>query len=216
MSANELDTHFSRRAFLVGSTGLWISAGLPRPLAASAAQHDDRPSVLSPDEWITVEAITERILPADETPGAKAAGCVNFIDKALGNEDADALPLYREALRALDRACAARWEQGLVELDATRQDAMLTELEDGSVSGWTAPDASQQSFFATVRLHTLLGFVADPRHGGNRDFIGWKTMGFPGPVHHMGGSRPEQMTGEKPFAPIWQRGALHTPRRSKS
>ena len=216
MSADELDTHFSRRAFLVGTTGLWIAAGLPRPIAAAAAQRDKRPSVLSLDEWNSVEAISERILPADETPGAAAAGCVNFIDKALANEDAGSLPLYREALKALDRACAARWQQKFVELDATHQDAMLADLETGSVHDWAAIDAPQQAFFATIRMHTILGFLSDPSHGGNRDFIGWKTMGFPGPIHHLGGSTPEQMLGEEPFTPIWQRSPLHAPRRSKS
>ncbi|MBW2359286.1 MAG: gluconate 2-dehydrogenase subunit 3 family protein [Deltaproteobacteria bacterium] len=205
MSAHERDTHFSRRAFLVSTTGLWISAGLPRPLAAAAAQRDEAPSVLSPDEWSAVEAISERILPADETPGAKAAGCVNFIDKALASEDAAALPLYREALQALEHACDARWKKKFVDLDAARQDAMLEDLESGSLPDWGAPGASQQAFFGSVRMHTLLGFLADPRHGGNRDFIGWRTMGFPGPVHHLGGAQPDQMSGKRRFAPIWER-----------
>jgi gluconate 2-dehydrogenase gamma chain len=205
MTAHELDAQFSRRAFLVGTTGLWIAAGLPRPLAAAAARRDAAPAALNSVEWNTVEAISERILPADETPGARAAGCVNFIDKALANEDSDALPLYRTALRALDRACAARWQKSFVALDAERQDSMLADIEAGSVPDWSAADAPQASFFGTVRMHTLLGFLTDPRHGGNRDYIGWRTMGFPGPVHHMGGARREQLIGEEPFAPIWER-----------
>ncbi len=29
--------------------------------------------------------------------------------------------------------------------------------------------------------NTVEGFLADPMYGGNRDFIGWKLIGFPGP-----------------------------------
>jgi gluconate 2-dehydrogenase gamma chain len=28
------------------------------------------------------------------------------------------------------------------------------------------------------------GFFADPMYGGNRDFIGWKLIGFPGPRYN--------------------------------
>lgn len=199
------DAAVSRRAFLAGSAGLWISASLPRPLAAAEAAANSSPRALSADEWRTVESITARILPTDETPGAKEAGCVNFIDKALAAEDADALPLYRAALRELDRVCVAQRKARFAALAPERQDAVLRELETGALPGWSARDAAQEPFFATLRLHTILGFVADPRHGGNRNYVGWRLMGYPGSVHHLGGSTAEQVRGEQAFAPIWER-----------
>jgi hypothetical protein len=30
-------------------------------------------------------------------------------------------------------------------------------------------------FFETVRVHTIVGFFANPEYGGNRDQIGWKN-----------------------------------------
>lgn len=36
-------------------------------------------------------------------------------------------------------------------------------------------------FFETLCLHTRQGFYADPVYGGNKDQIGWKVIGFPGP-----------------------------------
>lgn len=36
-------------------------------------------------------------------------------------------------------------------------------------------------FFATLCLHTRQGFYADPVYGGNKDQVGWKVIGFPGP-----------------------------------
>ncbi|MBW2426552.1 MAG: gluconate 2-dehydrogenase subunit 3 family protein, partial [Deltaproteobacteria bacterium] len=78
----------SRRDFLSGSAGLWIAVSIPRVAAAEAAARDETPRALDPREWAVVEAITARILPTDDTPGALEAGCVNFIDKALSTEDA--------------------------------------------------------------------------------------------------------------------------------
>ena len=195
----------SRRSFLAGSAGLWISASLPRPLAAREASRDGERRTLSMDEWAAVDAIAARIIPTDETPGAREAGCVNFIDKALAHEDADALPLYRSALAALDRACMARFESAFAALPETRQDALLASLEKGELSPWDEGAGSQAAFFATVRMHTILGFVADPVHGGNRDYIGWKTLGFPGNVHHLGGSHADQVRGAREFVPVWDR-----------
>jgi hypothetical protein len=206
----------SRREFLVGSAGLWIATALPRPMAAADAAVDGVPRVLSPREWQVVESITARILPTDDTPGAVEAGCVNFIDKALANEDAEALPAYRAALKELDRVCQASLGEGFVELAPESQDVVLAALEESAstadaleragLTAWRGAEVAPDEFFRTVRMHTILGFVLDPRHGGNRGYVGWKTMGFPGPVHHLGGSRPEQMNGAEPFEPIWERG----------
>jgi gluconate 2-dehydrogenase gamma chain len=33
-------------------------------------------------------------------------------------------------------------------------------------------------FFELVRLHTIMGFLANPNYGGNRDEVGWKAIGF--------------------------------------
>ena len=31
-------------------------------------------------------------------------------------------------------------------------------------------------------MHTRQGFYADPIYGGNRDRVGWRVIGFPGPA----------------------------------
>ena len=208
----------SRRDFVSGSVAvgaaIWISSGLPRPLAAEASRRSEARASLTRAEWAMLDAMTARLIPTDETPGAREANCVNFIDKALAHEDADALPLYRAALRELQRICRARFQRTYAELDESQQDALIRDLENDSIGGWKADGVSQNAFFETLRMHTILGFVLDPSYGGNRDYAGWKAMGFPGPVHHLGGSQPDQMRGEREFVPIWKRGeqkAVHDP-----
>ena len=55
---------------------------------------------------------------------------------------------------------------------------MITALEEGKATGFTWPTA--QEFFSTLRTHTMEGMFADPVYGGNKDFAGWRLVGFPG------------------------------------
>lgn len=201
----------SRRDFVagtvVGATTIWLTPFVSSALLASEA--DPNVGVLTARERKVVESITGRILPSDDTPGAIEARCVDFIDRALAHDDAPLLALYRSGIAELDRTSRILFGEGFAELPARDQDRHLGDLEVGRVPRWRASSASQEELFRTVRLHTLLGFVLDPKYGGNRDYAGWRTMGFPGVVHHLGGSRPDQMINERPFVPIWvQKGDL--------
>jgi gluconate 2-dehydrogenase gamma chain len=128
---------------------------------------------------------------------------VNFIDKALANEDADLLPTYREGLPAIDRVAVERFGATLVETEPDRQDQVLAAIESGQVSAWSPASVTSEEFFETVRSHTIIGFLADPKYGGNRDHAGWKVVGYPGPRHDLGGYTPAQMIGEERIRAIW-------------
>lgn len=201
------DPLLSRRRFVrdvsLFGGGVWLATQLPWPRAARAAAESSAPSVLSPAEWKTLEAITARILPTDHEPGAREAGCVNFIDKALAHEESAALPLYQAGLRGVDAAARARFERAFVELAEAEQDELLIAVESGKAPGWPQDAGPSPVFFETVRVHTLIGFVSDPRYGGNRDYAGWRVTRYPGPRHHEGGYTPEQVTGAAPVKTIW-------------
>lgn len=89
--------------------------------------------------------------------------------------------------------------RGFAQLDPDEQDRILRDMEDGTAdlfsSTLTAPPAEQQpppfdasaqsgitakAFFELLLSYTIAGFFADPVHGGNRDMVGWKMIGFPG------------------------------------
>ena len=84
----------SRRNFLSrGITGLsavWVSTHLPALVAAADHAHRAANSAtppkfefFTPEQAAEVEAITARIIPTDDTPGAREAGVVYFIDRGL-------------------------------------------------------------------------------------------------------------------------------------
>jgi gluconate 2-dehydrogenase gamma chain len=201
------DPKLTRRDFLRDTTiyggGLWISLSLPRPNTARAAAQSSQRAVLTEAEWVTVEAITGRIIPTDHEPGAIEAGCVNFIDKALANEDSRARPLYALGIAGAEQVAQRRFGRAFAKLAPAEQDELLAALEQGSAPGWPEGPVSSAAFFASVRAHTILGFLADPKYGGNRDFIGWKVVGYPGPRHHLGGYTPDQMMGRAKIKTVW-------------
>ncbi|MBE7202111.1 MAG: gluconate 2-dehydrogenase subunit 3 family protein [Parafilimonas terrae] len=155
------------------------------------------------DEGRTVEAIVERLIPADAlSPSGKDAGCAVFIDRQLAGPYGEGARLYmkgpfakgaktqgqqsplrpaarfRAGLAALDAHCRTNHAAGFADLDAERQVAALQGLEAGTVA-FDGP-ISAKAFFELVLARTMEGFFADPIYGGNRDMVGWRMIGFPG------------------------------------
>ena len=53
----------------------------------------------------------------------------------------------------------------------------LIDVETGAARGFTGSSAA---FFAMVLSHTHQGMFGDPYYGGNKDFVGWDLIGYPG------------------------------------
>ena len=186
-----------RRAFLIGAAvGAGAAAGLvPDAKAQTQTQHQHSQqqdttaqahvaaaghgAFFNDEDAATLTAFTERLMPgAAGKPGARDAGVLNYIDLAMSGAYADQQDFYRRGLAALDGYCRAVHKTPFAKLDAGKQDEVIAALEQGKASGFTWP--SQQAFFNTVRTHTMEGMFADPIYGGNKDFAGWRLVGFPG------------------------------------
>jgi gluconate 2-dehydrogenase gamma chain len=196
----------ARRAFLKGAAaGAGAIAGTGLVPEAMAKPHERQPherhktaaadateapahmhtsgeghgAFLNDEDAATVMAFTERLMPgAPGMPGAREADVLNYIDLALAGAYADLQDFYRRGLAQLDAFCQQAHHASFVRLEATRQDAVISALEEDKASGFTWPTA--QAFFNTLRTHTMEGMFADPVYGGNKDFAGWRLVGFPG------------------------------------
>lgn len=156
----------------------------------------------TPPEAAFVEAAVERLIPTDaHGPGGKQAGCAYYIDQQLagryGRGDTmftqgpwgPALPtqgyqlrytpaeVYRIGIAATNAYVTKTYGKRFDRLDAAHQNDVLSGLEKGTIAFDTVP---AQTFFNFLVGDTVQGFFADPMYGGNRDKIGWKTVGFPG------------------------------------
>jgi gluconate 2-dehydrogenase gamma chain len=182
----------SRRKFLsqglTGVSAVWVSAHLPALVAAADHAHKAANSAtppkfefFTPEQAAEVEAITARIIPSDETPGAREAGVVYFIDRGLATFAVDDQKTYREGLAEL-QARVSEMLPGTNKfsgLTAEQQDEVLHSFDVGGEGTRRAFRArpGAQDFFETLRQHTIAGFLIDPDYGGNHDGVGWKVIG---------------------------------------
>ncbi len=191
----------SRTSLYSGATLLTLSCQFP--LAIAAARESNTPAALNETEWKVVQAITGRIIPSSGSPGAIEANCVNFIDKALANEESESLQFVRDGISNLQKILKTTHESAFIELSAEKQDEILEAMSANSIDGWPADSEVPSQIFEYLRFMTIAGFLAEPRYGGNAEHIGWRQAGYPGPRHHGGGYTAEQMSGEQPVHPIW-------------
>ena len=161
----------TRRHWLSTCTAL---AALPEVLSALQHAHTVKDSstanfqILDPATAGEIEAIAAQIIPSSiDGAGAREAGVIYFIDRALSTFAADDVDKYRT---------------GMLELQQKRQ-----ELFPDSTAIAVLSDEQQQTlvraieasdFFDLLRTHTVLGFLGNPSYGGNRGGVGWEQIGF--------------------------------------
>lgn len=168
----------SRRSVLIGSvsglSSIWLATHWPGILAAQEHAHSvsesGRPGTFtffSPDQAAEVESVAAQIIPKDDTPGAREAGTIYFIDRILTTFERDKQATYTDGLKELQAKTSELFPNAekFSGLNSTQQVQVLTAIE-------------KTAFFAQVRLHTIVGFFANPQYGGNQDKIGWNLIGF--------------------------------------
>lgn len=119
---------------------------------------------------------SELILPSDDGPGAREAGVIDYLAKALATEfHAPLRPLFAEGVRRMEALARSDWEQPFLQLEAEDQERVLDWVQRGGVSDATFD--GRQFVDRLVEL-TLEGFLGDPVHGGNQGQVGWEYIGY--------------------------------------
>jgi len=168
----------SRRTFLVAlADALGVSTlALSWPEVASAAHHanaaieaaDATPArFFTPADAADVDAIAATIVPDGATPGAREAGVIHFIDRALATFFTRLAPDFRLHLAAFQHDCRER-NPGISSFAALPAEHRIEFMRT----------VEQTPFFEQMRLLTLLGMFSSPVYGGNVDGAGWKLLGF--------------------------------------
>src|SRR5688572_13484464 len=110
----------SRRSFLLesasGLSGAWVLANYPAILEAeeyvlASAQTDEQVlfAFFTPEQAVEVEAMAAQIIPTDETPGAREARVVHFIDRALVTFESYRQEEYTNGLAELEEQTRSRF-----------------------------------------------------------------------------------------------------------
>jgi gluconate 2-dehydrogenase gamma chain len=175
----------------------------PEPPAAAAVA--DAPAsyvFLNADEAAFIEAAIDTLIPADDVgPGARELGVAVFIDRQLasGYGRGDRLylqgpfiegtpeqgyqmrmtpsELMQAGIADVNAHVLEKFQSSFDLLSQEQRAAVLTELERRQLALPTVPTGT---FFELLYDLTMLGYFADPIHGGNKGKGSWKMIGFPG------------------------------------
>lgn len=123
--------------------------------ADTAALH-----TLSVEDAELLEALMAHIIPTDDAPGAKEAGCIYYLDQQLGSALSRFLPAYR---------------QGLIDFRSKHPTFLSIPAKEQLrlLQTWNG-----NSFFEMLIDHTMQGFYGSPSHGGNSGQASWKMLGI--------------------------------------
>ncbi len=162
------------RASAAGLGSAWLLAHLPEVALAQAHAHQAAQAAtplkfefFTPAQATEIEAIAAQIIPTDDTPGAREARVIYFIDRALATFAADQRPVFLKGLKQLGSKVGKQFRgaHSFAALSSAQQIEFLKKIE-------------QSEFFEAVRTLTIFGMFADPSYGGNYERIGWKLIGF--------------------------------------
>jgi gluconate 2-dehydrogenase gamma chain len=147
---------------------LW-AFGAEKPPARQHGQPYE-PMYFSQPEYQTIEVLTDLIIPADETAGAKEAGVSEFIDFMAAHGEAEIQQPMRDGLAWLDTAAKNSYGNGFAHLSSEQQSALLKSV--AYRNQFSSEDVKGQTFFQLIRRYTVMGYYTSR--------IGLEELDFPG------------------------------------
>ena len=190
-SADTLPSDPSRRALLkgagiAGASAVAVGASTTGAVLAAEdrAQDVSNPLALEALETLTaaeaevLEAICDCLIPSDEHgPGAKEARAAHYIDRSLASHNIESRSHYLCSLTAINEYAQRQYGGEFIGLSRQQQESLIQALQDDEIPGCSPGSGS---FFSLLRNHTIDGTFSDPYYGGNRDFVGWDMLQYPG------------------------------------
>jgi glucoside 3-dehydrogenase (cytochrome c) hitch-hiker subunit len=154
----------------LGAGAAWfpiLGQAVTPAMARAAQMHPAGPDAPAPDpDWkplffdehqnATVEALSELIIPATTTPGAKAALVNRYIDLLLADEDADKQKEFYAGLAWLDARSIQAHHRTFVSLSPAEQTALLEPLADPANS--RPEDKPGVEFLEQMKDLTIFGY----------------------------------------------------------
>jgi hypothetical protein len=122
--------------------------------AKTAAATSWKPSLFDAHQAETVVTLSDLIIPATDTPGAKAARVIEYIDVLLNDGPAERRNAFLSGLGWLDGYAIRTHGRPFVRCNQEQQIAMLKAL-DGAREGDMAPGGS---FFSHMKGLTVSGY----------------------------------------------------------
>ena len=114
------------------------TATSPKPATIAPATPIWKPKLFDEHQNATVIALTELIIPATDTPGAKAAQVNRFLDLLLADGSQEDRVAFISGLNWLDGNAIRQHKHPFVKCTPAQQTAILTTLDTGKDAGIAA------------------------------------------------------------------------------
>ena len=155
-------------------TGVAAAAAVPFLGAATW-----KPAVFTAQQNATVIALIDLIIPATDTPGAKAALVNRYIDLLLHEGPASERERFLSGLKLLDEESVRREKAPFVKLSPAKQTALLESLEAEGKGDGHAFFRMAKSMTSRIYFETEAGFKELNKRGVP------KTWACTHPGHHQ-------------------------------
>jgi len=129
---------------------------LPPASEAVAAQAEWKPIFFDEHQNETVIELTELIIPATDTPGAKEAQVNRLIDLMLNESEKDQRASFIQGLNWIDARSLERHGKPFIDLSAEQQTALLEPLADPA--NRNSEDEAGVRFFEHLKDLTIFGY----------------------------------------------------------
>jgi gluconate 2-dehydrogenase gamma chain len=157
----------ARVAAVSGFPGFCTWAAAAEPAAPRESAY--HPQFFTPQEFKTIDVLTELIIPRDESPGARDAGVSEFVDFMV-SQDEDLQYPFRTGLTWLDTFATEKYGSDFSALGGNEQESLLKKL---AYRNQHSPLEEQgQEFFKRIREYTVLGYYTSR--------VGLEQLDYPG------------------------------------
>ena len=162
---------YNRREF-IKTAGLLYGSLLLLP-GCSFTQKKN--TAFTDEETDCLIALCERIIPADDCPGATDAGVIHFFDKQLPVLFPNEREMLRKGISSLQTWCRTKYNRNFEKLTTELQISIMQMMEKNEMPQalWSV---SPTKFFNTLLNRTMQGFYGSPRHGGNKDYMSFRML----------------------------------------
>lgn len=147
----------------------WVSASENGSAASSPRPSTYQPSFFTPAEYEIVDKVTDLILPADDSPGARDAGVAEFIDFLVAHDEDLQYP-FRAGVAWLNAFAFEKEGGNFSSLSVSQWERLLRKLAYRSQQSPT--EVQGQEFFTLIRKYTVLGYYTSR--------IGLEALDYPG------------------------------------
>src|SRR5713101_7427522 len=154
-----MSNSMDRRDFLKAAGGTVAIASLPAMGATVQRSLASGCKFFTGPQAALVESIAEQMIPADDTPGGKAAGVVFYIDGVLAGPFGKFYRnQYEEGLPMIDAASQKRFGKTFVSVSSEQQAAIFKALQSAD------EESPEREFFGLLLRHIMEGYYGDPEH----------------------------------------------------